>query len=260
VKILFIGDVVGKPGRRAVSLLVPKLRKEYGPDLVIANGENSAAGRGLTLATARELFDSGVDVLTSGNHAWDNKDILPYLDSEAPILRPLNYPPGVPGRGIHRVGRVTVLNLIGRTFMAPADDPFRAVDAVLAEVGTESIVFVDFHAEATSEKQAFGWYVDGRVSAVVGTHTHVPTADARILPQGTAYVTDAGMCGARDSVIGDDVETVIRRFVTLLPTRLTVAENSPALVLGAVLIDIDDTTRRARSIVRVDREILDNGK
>jgi metallophosphoesterase (TIGR00282 family) len=255
VRILFLGDIVGKPGRQAVARLLPRLRKLHSPDLIIGNAENVASGRGLTPSTVRELFIAGVDVLTSGNHVFDNREILPQLDGELPILRPHNYPPGAPGRGVLRVGPVTVINLIGRTFMQPFDDPFRAIDEILRDLDPAKPIFVDFHAEATSEKQAFGWYVDGRVSAVVGTHTHVPTADQRVLPKGTAYVTDAGMCGARDAVIGDDAEAVVSRFLTLMPTRLPVAENSEMLKVNGVLVDLDEQSARARSIIRIDQEI-----
>lgn len=260
MRILFIGDIVGSPGRRAVALLVPKLRQELALDIVIANGENVAGGRGLTPATANELFSNGIDILTSGNHIWDNREIIPHLDGESPILRPYNYPPGNPGRGLLRYKGLVVLNLLGRTFMQPVDDPFRAADEVLSQLEPGSLVFVDFHAEATSEKQALGWYLDGRVSAVVGTHTHVPTADPRLLPKGTAYVTDAGMCGAKDSVIGDEIEAVLQLFLTQRPTRLVVAEHSPTLVLNAVLIDVDEESGRARSIERVDYEVAADGK
>jgi len=254
VRVLFIGDIVGKPGRRAVCALVPALRAELALDIVVANGENAAAGRGITVTTAKEIFGGGVDVITSGNHIWDQRDIIPFLDREAPLLRPANYPPGVPGRGIERFGPLTVINLQGRTFMYEIDDPFRCADRLLEGVEPGSAVLVDMHAEATSEKIAMGWYLDGRVSAVVGTHTHVPTADARLLPKGTAFVTDAGMCGPRDSIIGVDVAPVINKFLTAMPARFTVAESSPAVQLNAVLIEIDDDTGRARSIVRVDRE------
>ena len=259
MRILFIGDVVGSPGRRALALLVPKLRRELALDVVIANAENAAAGRGVTLKTADEMLSSGVDILTSGNHVWDNRDILPHLDGEVPLLRPYNYPPGVPGRGLLRHKRLTVLNLLGRTFMQPVDDPFRAADEALSQTEPGDVVFVDFHAEATSEKQALAWYLDGRVAAVVGTHTHVPTADARLLPKRTAYVTDAGMCGAKDSIIGDDVQAVLQRFLTQLPTRLPVAEHSATLILNAVLVDIDEASGAARSIERVDREVPAHG-
>ena len=203
--ILAIGDIIGKPGRRAVSRLLPGIRQESGVDLVIANGENVAGGLGLTSATAMELFDAGVDVLTSGNHIWAEKEIIPYLDGEMPILRPLNYPPSLPGRGYLVNGQVMVVNLIGRTFIGNFDCPFRAMDQLLAEVRHKPpVIIVDFHAEATSEKVAMGRYLDGRVSAVLGTHTHVGTIDTQILPQCTAYVTDIGMTGPINSVIGDD--------------------------------------------------------
>jgi metallophosphoesterase (TIGR00282 family) len=254
VNILMIGDVIGKPGRKAVAGLLPGLRQELGLDLVIANGENAAAGRGLTPSTAQELFDAGVDVLTSGNHIWDQKEILSIIDKESPILRPANYPPSAPGRGVLTQKGVTVLNLQGRTFMPEIDDPFRAADAALADVRDDAIVFVDMHAEATSEKQAMARYLDGRVSAVVGTHTHVPTADARILPRGTAYVTDAGMVGPSESIIGNDIESVLRRFTTGMPTRLPVAEQGGPVQFNAVLVEIDRSSAKAKRIERVDRE------
>ena len=253
MNLLMIGDVMGRPGRRAVAALLPDLRQELALDLVIANGENSAAGRGITEGTAQELFDAGVDVITSGNHIWDQKEIMPVLDQEVAILRPLNYPPGAPGRGLLTQKGITVLNLQGRTFMPDIDCPFRAADAALSELPQDAIVFVDMHAEATSEKQAMGRYLDGRVAAVVGTHTHVPTADARILPGGTAFVTDVGMAGPQESIIGNEIDSVIERFLTGMPTRLPVAEKSPTVQLNAVLVEIDETTRRANSIARIDR-------
>ncbi|HWO73116.1 MAG TPA: TIGR00282 family metallophosphoesterase [Dehalococcoidia bacterium] len=253
MRVLFIGDVVGHPGRRALAEILPGLREEFRLDIVIANGENAAAGRGLTLKTAKEMFAAGVDILTSGNHIWDQKEIIEELDSEVPILRPANYPPGTPGRGmLHRNG-LTVLNLQGRTFMQNIDCPFRTADALLAG-SLEGPIVVDMHAEATSEKVAMGWYLDGRVSAVLGSHTHVPTADARILPRGTAYVSDAGMTGARDSVLGFEVEASHRLFLSQLPTRLPVADKAAHVVLNSVLVDIDEETGAARSIERVDRE------
>src|SRR3990172_2718236 len=254
-----IGDVIGKPGRRAVAALVPALRRELSVDLIIANGENAAAGFGLTEGTAQELFDAEVDVLTSGNHIWDQKDVIPILDQEVAILRPLNYPPTAPGRGLLTQKGVTVLNLQGRTFMADIDCPFRAADAALAALPEGSIVVVDMHAEATSEKQAMGRYLDGRVAAVLGTHTHVPTADARILPGGAAYVTDVGMVGPQESVIGSEIEAVLERFLTGLPARLPVAERSPVVQFNAVLVEIDESTGRARTIERVDREHTRDG-
>jgi metallophosphoesterase (TIGR00282 family) len=231
---------------------VPLLRQELSLDYVVANGENCSGGRGLTPKHADELFGCGIDVITGGNHTFQHRELYPYLDAKPNITRPMNYPPGAPGRGIARCGDLTVINLIGRVFMgSDYDDPFRAADEALAEVPAGQFVLVDLHAEATSEKQALGWYLDGRVTALVGTHTHVPTADLRVLPKGTAYCSDAGMCGARDSVIGDEVAAVVSRFLTQLPTRLPPADG-PAVING-LLIEADDTTRRATSIVRCDR-------
>jgi len=253
LRILMIGDVIGRPGRRAVEALVPGLRQEYGLDLVIANGENAAGGLGLTKETAEELFGAGVDVLTSGNHIWDKKEILSTLDSELAILRPLNYPPGVPGRGYLIKGKALIVNLVGRTFMGNFDCPFRAMDELLEElVDRPPVVIVDFHGEATSEKMALGWYLDGRASAVLGTHTHVGTVDTRLLPKGTAYVTDVGMTGPVDSVIGDDTEAAIGRFLSQLPHRLSVGKG--AVIFNSVLVEVEESTGRARSIVRIDRE------
>jgi metallophosphoesterase (TIGR00282 family) len=233
--------------------LLPSLRSELTLDVIIANGENAANGRGLTLKTAREMFDAGVDIISSGNHIWDQREIVEELDSDAPILRPANYPPGTPGRGILRSKGLTVLNLQGRTFMSNIDCPFRTADAILAE-NRETPIFVDMHAEATSEKQALGWYLDGRVAAVLGSHTHVPTADARILPCGTAYISDAGFTGSRDSVLGFEVAASQRLFLSQLPTRLPVEEKCPTVIMNSVMVDIDDATGRSRSIQRVDRE------
>lgn len=256
MRVLMVGDVVGRPGREAVTELLPGLRASLNIDRVVLNGENAAAGRGLTDKTARELFAAGVDVITSGNHIFDVREFVPSLDRDWPVLRPANYPTTAPGRGICTDGRFTVISLMGRTFMpVQVDDPFRTADALLDGVDDEAIVFVDFHAEATSEKQAVAWYLDGRVAAVVGTHTHVPTADARVLPRGTATVTDLGMVGVRDSIIGDDVASVLDRFLTSMPTRLPVAEGSE-VTFNSVLIDVDEETRRAVSIERVDRECL----
>lgn len=234
--------------------LLPRLRSDLALDFVIANGENAAAGRGLTLETAQDIFSAGVDVITSGNHIWDEKAIIPHLDGDRPILRPANYPSGVPGRGVCTVAGVTVVNLMGRTFMYEIDDPFRCADRLLESVPPNTTVVVDMHAEATSEKIAMGWHLDGRVSAVVGTHTHVPTADQRLLPKGTAFVSDLGMCGPRDGIIGVEPEPVIRKFLTGMPARFTVAEKCKVQQFNAVLVDIDDATGKARSIERVDRE------
>ncbi len=255
MKILTIGDIVGRPGRQIVHKLLGGLREQYGIDMVIANGENSAGGFGLSVSTANELLKTNVDVITSGNHIWAQKDILPYLDNaDMPILRPLNYPPGAPGRGWLIAGKVMVVNIIGRTFMNDNDCPFRAMDALLAETSPRPpIIIVDFHAEATSEKVAMGRYLDGRVSAVLGTHTHVGTIDSQILPGGTAYVTDIGMTGPSDSIIGDDVENVIKRFLTQMPHRLSVGKGKP--VLNAILVEVNEKSGRALSIERITGEI-----
>ena len=258
MRIILVGDIIGRPGRRAIETLIPGLQKQYGIDLVIANGENAAGGIGLTRATAEELLDSGVDVITSGNHIWDQKDIIPHLDGELPIIRPLNYPPGVPGRGFLVRGKAMVVNLIGRVFMSNFDCPFRAMDQLLEGLDQRPpIIIVDFHAEATSEKVAMGRYLDGRVSAVLGTHTHVGTIDARILPRGTAYVTDVGMTGPIDSVIGDDAEAVIHRFLTQMPHRLSVGSGD--VMFNSVLVDVDDESGRATAITRIDREVSVEG-
>jgi len=250
-----VGDIIGKPGRRAVNMLLPDLRQQYGLDMVIANAENLAGGVGLTSTTAMELLDDGVDVLTSGNHIWAQKEIIPYLDGEMPILRPLNYPPGVPGRGYIVKGQVLVVNLIGRTFMGNFDCPFRAMEQLLAELKPKPpVIIIDFHAEATSEKIALGRYLDGRVSAVLGTHTHVGTIDTQLLPQGTAYVTDIGMTGPLDSVIGVDTEAVIDRFLTMIPHRLPVAGKGKT-IFNAVLVSIDKDSGKAISIDRIYREV-----
>ena len=254
MRLLVIGDVIGRPGRRAVESLVSGLRRDLQLDLVIANAENAAGGKGLTPVTADELLQSGVDVLTSGNHIWAQKEIFPYLAGDPPVVRPLNYPPGVPGRGYLWWKTVLVVNLIGRTFMGDADCPFRIMDQLLAGLPkVPSAIIVDFHAEATSEKNALGRYLDGRVSAVLGTHTHVGTADARILPHGTAFITDIGMVGPIDSVIGDDIDEVIRRFLTQLPHRLSVGKGP--VFFNSVLLEIDQTTGKATSIIRVDRQV-----
>jgi len=252
VLILAIGDIVGKPGRKAVSQLLPGLRQQYGLKLIIANGENAAGGIGLTPETAQELLDAGVDVITSGNHIWAQKEIFPYLEGQMPIVRPLNYPPGVPGRGYITLGPVAVVNIMGRTFIGNLDCPFQAMDKLLAKL-KQPVIIVDFHAEATSEKVAMGRYLDGRVSAVLGTHTHVGTIDTQILAGGTAYVTDIGMTGPTDSVIGDDVDAVIQRFLTGVHNRLSVGKGKPTL--NAVMVDIDDATGRAKSIERIYREV-----
>lgn len=252
MKLLFLGDIVGSCGRRAVVDAVPALRRELALDFVVANGENVAGGRGITESTAEQLFDSGVDVITGGNHTFQHRDAYEFLDRESRILRPLNYPEGVPGHGIVHLDGLTVINVMGRTFMGgDFGDPFRAVDEALTSIDPAQIVLIDFHAEATSEKQALGWYADGRATAVIGTHTHVPTADCRLLPRGTAFCTDAGMCGARDSIIGDDVDSVLRRFLTQLPTRLPAADGDATL--NGVLVEAGGDGRAATAISRCDR-------
>lgn len=253
MRALMIGDVIGRPGRRAVTRLLPGLRDELRLDIVIANGENAAGGRGLTSATAAELFAAGVDVITSGNHIWDQKEIIPQLEGEMPIVRPLNYPPGLPGRGYLVWNDTLIVNLMGRIFIGSFDCPFRAFDALLSQVNPlPSRIIVDFHAEATSEKIAFGWYADGRASAVLGTHTHVATADTRVLPKGTAYVSDVGMVGPKNSVIGMEISTVMERFLRQTPTQMDVA--SGPSIFNSVLLEIDDDTGRARDIQRLDRQ------
>lgn len=254
MRILMVGDVIGRPGRRAARALLPGLRQEYAIDLIIANGENAAGGIGITTQTADELFESDVDVITSGNHIWAQREIIPTLDSSPAILRPLNYPNGVPGHGYFIRGEAMVVNLIGRTFIGNFDCPFRAIDQLLEDLADKKppVIIVDFHAEATSEKVAMGWYLDGRVSAVLGTHTHVGTVDARLLPKGTAHITDVGMTGPLDSVIGDDVNTVLTRFLTQLPYRISVGKGS--VILNSVLVEIEETTGRAKHIKRIDRE------
>ncbi len=251
--ILVIGDVVGKPGRKAINELVTPLRDELAIDLVIANGENAAGGLGMTPDTAQEMLEAGVDVLTSGNHIWAQKDIIPYLDSQTPILRPLNYPSTAPGRGFLTKNGVAVVNIIGRTFMGNyVDCPFKAMDKLLPDLRTP-VVIVDFHAEATSEKVAMGRYLDGRVTAMFGTHTHVGTVDSSILPKGTAYVTDIGMVGPMDSIIGDDVDSVLHHFLTALPHRIAVGKGKS--IFNAMLVTVDEDTGKASKVERVYREV-----
>jgi hypothetical protein len=260
LKVLFVGDVVGRLGRRTVQTLLPAIRRETEADLVVANGENAAGGRGLTPTTAEELFDAGVDIITSGNHIWEHREIYPILEGESPILRPLNYPPGVPGHGVLVRNGVAIINLLGRTFIGvDADCPFRAADQALTSLQGTSVIIIDIHAEATSEKAAMGWYLDGRVSAVIGTHTHVATADTHVLPRGTAFVSDVGMVGPLNSIIGMEVEPIVERFLTQLPTRFSPVEKGPA-IFNSVLIDIDEASGRARSIERVDREMTKHGQ
>jgi 2',3'-cyclic-nucleotide 2'-phosphodiesterase len=255
LRILTIGDIIGKPGRTAVRRLLPGLSREYDVDLTIGNGENAAGGLGLTLSTARELFDCGLDVITSGNHIWAHKEIIAYLDSELALLRPLNYPPINPGRGYLLANNALIVNLVGRVFIGHFDCPFRAMDELLAELGSAgkvpSVIIVDFHAEATSEKVAMGRYLDGRVSAVLGTHTHVGTIDAQILPGGTAYVSDIGMVGPVNSVIGVDPNSAIDGFLTQIPRRLSPGKGK--VNFDAILVEVDENTGRAINIKRIQK-------
>ena len=255
VRILFIGDIVGRPGRDLVRRGLPALRDLHQVELVIANAENAAAGFGITREIGEQLLDAGVDVMTSGNHIWDKREAIDYIGVEPRLLRPLNFPAGVPGRGqyIARTSGgvpVAVLNAMGRVFMLQIDDPFQGLAAAVREVRERArIVFVDFHAEATSEKVAMGWHLDGTVAAVVGTHTHVQTADERILPKGTAYLTDAGMTGPHDGVIGVEVAPVLGKFLTGMPARFETATGNPRL--NGVLVDADPESGRALDIERI---------
>jgi metallophosphoesterase (TIGR00282 family) len=260
IRILFIGDIVGQPGRRVVKQLLPGLVEEFAPALMLANVENAAGGFGITPPLVEELLDLGIAVLTSGNHIWDKKEILPYLSDHADgrLLRPANYPGNSPGRGMY-LGKTpagvgyAVLNLQGRVFMPSIDCPFRTADALLETIAPEvRIRIVDIHAEATSEKRAMGWYLDGRVTAVVGTHTHIPTADETVQPEGTAYITDLGMSGPYDSVIGIEKESIIQKFLSQIPARFEVARGD--VCLSAVLIEADPETGRALAIQRVFRK------
>ena len=255
MRVLLVGDVVGKPGRRAVSRLLPQLRSELQIDLVVVNGENAAGGAGLTAEIAREIRDVGADVVSNGNHVWDQRQFKDEIGTLDFAIRPVNLPPNNPGRGWLIVKDVLVVNAIGRVFMAAADDPFRAVDALLDQLGEAApkVRILDWHAEATSEKLAMGWHLDGRCSAVLGTHTHVPTADARILPGGTALLCDTGMVGPRDSILGVRPDIILERFRTGMPVRFQVAEGK--VVFNSALVDIDERTGRAKSIERVDREV-----
>ena len=255
VKLLFIADIVGQPGRRAVKELVPRLRQEHGVSVVVANGENAAGGSGITVRTAEEIFAAGVDIITSGDHLWDQKEVAELLENERRFVRPLNYPPGTPGQGsalfqAPGLPAVAVLNLQGRTFMPVLESPFHAA---LAEVErlrqTTKIIFVDFHAEATSEKIALARMLDGRVSAVVGTHTHVQTADEQVFPGGTAFLSDGGFTGPHESVLGREIEPIIRRFMTNMPQKFEVAKGR--VWLQGAVVEIDEQTGLARGIQRV---------
>ncbi len=255
IRILFLGDIFGEPGRKAVAVRLPQLKEELSLDFIIVNGENAAGGRGITPKICIGLMRAGATVVTTGDHAWDQQEIVSYMNIEPRLLRPLNYPPGTPGQGSIVLetdkGKVAVLNLQGRVFMAvPLENPFLAVEAEVAALRLETpVIFVDFHAEATSEKVSMGWHLDGKVSGIAGTHTHVQTSDERILPKGTAYITDAGMCGPRDSVIGSKVDVPVHRFLTGMPGRLMVADG-PVQICG-VWLDVETATGRALQVHRI---------
>ena len=249
MKVIFIGDIVGAIGRDAVATYLPKLKRKYNADVVIANGENAAAGRGITQAIYNDLLMMGVDVITMGNHTWDNKDIFNFIDDAEFLVRPANFSKDAPGRGMTEITKngvtLTVINLHGRVFLPPHEDPFAMADELVEEARkTSPLVWVDFHAEATSEKIALGWHLDGRVSAVVGTHTHVQTADARIYPGGTAYITDVGMTGPYDEILGMTKESVIYKFQTNMPSRFEVPKKGRE-VLSGFFVEIDDKTGKA---------------
>ncbi|MCU0666275.1 MAG: TIGR00282 family metallophosphoesterase [Candidatus Omnitrophica bacterium] len=261
MKILFIGDIVSSPGREAVKKILPRLQKQYALDFVIANAENAAGGSGITRQVADELFDAGVSVLTSGDHIWKKKEIFEIIDRDPRILRPLNFPKGSPGKGADVFTassgeKIAVVNLQGRVFMEALDCPFRAIDEQLEDLKKRAkVVIVDIHAEATSEKIAMGWFLDGRVSAVLGTHTHIQTADEKILPAGTAYLTDAGMTGPYYSVIGRRVEDVLKRFLTSIPVKFEVAQDD--IQLHACLVEIDPASGKAILIKRLQEKLND---
>ncbi len=253
MRILLLGDICGRPGRRVLRDRLPQIRSDYGPDVVIANGENAAGGFGLTAKVAEELFEMGVHVITGGNHLWDQKEMVSYIAQEPRILRPANYPPGTPGNSLYFAPvngqEVAVMSFIGRVFMGDFDCPFRRFDQLQRKAAERTpFIVVDFHGEATSEKQAFGWFADGRASVVVGTHTHVPTSDQRVLPAGTAFTTDLGMCGPRDGILGVERDAIIKKFRSQLPVRFTVAKG-PMQLCGVFVVV--DNAGRAESIKRI---------
>ena len=261
MKLLFIGDIVGKPGRKAVRYFLPRLRETLGLDFIVANGENSAGGSGITPATASEIFEAGVDVITCGDHLWDQREVVSLLNNEPRFVRPENYPEGTPGQGfcVQQIGGlppIGVLNLQGQTFMKPIENPFYAADAAVDELREQTpIILVDMHAETTSEKIAMGRFLDGRVSAVIGTHTHVQTADEHIFPGGTAFLCDAGCTGPQESILGREIEPIIQRFLTYQPQRFAVA--SKRVTLNGAVIDIDELSGKATSIERVSELLPD---
>ncbi|WP_458413832.1 TIGR00282 family metallophosphoesterase [Schinkia sp. CFF1] len=254
MRILFVGDVVGSPGRNMIKTYLPKLKNKYKAHVTIINGENAASGRGITEKIYRSFLEAGAHAVTLGNHTWDNKEIFEFIDEAKFLVRPANFPEGTPGKGFVILNlngiEIGIINLQGRTFLPPLDCPFKKVDELIAEIKKRTnIIFVDFHAEATSEKQAMGWYLDGKVSAVVGTHTHVQTADDRILPGGTAYITDVGMTGPYDGILGMERQAVLKKFITSLPVRFEVSSGREQL--SAVVIDIDPKTGKAQKIERI---------
>ncbi len=260
MKVIFLGDIIGKPGRNALARKLDILIRENEADMVIANGENAAGGIGISPGTCDSLFEMGVDMVTSGNHIFKKKEIIDYLDLEPRLLKPANYPPGTPGKGyyifeVEKLGglKVAVINICGRVFVENLDCPFRTIDRILEYIKEKTpVIIVDIHAEVTSEKVAMGWFLDGRVSAVIGTHTHIQTADERVLPGGTAYITDVGMVGPRDSVIGVKKENIIKRFLTQMPQQFTVAKED--VWINGVVIDIDEKNGKARQIIRINCE------
>jgi metallophosphoesterase (TIGR00282 family) len=254
IKVMMIGDICGKPGRQAAAHYIPLFRQEYGLDLIIANGENSAGGIGITQEVARELYAMGIDIITTGNHIWDKREIFEFIEEEDNLIRPANYPIGTAGRGYQIIKKdrycAAIINLAGRVFMPPIDCPFQCIDALLAKIPEAcKIIIIDFHAEATSEKMALAWYLDGKVSCIAGTHTHIQTADNRVLPGGTAYITDLGMVGVWNSILGMDKEAVIKKFTTSLPARFSVAKG--AAVFSAIIVELDSLTGRAENITRI---------
>ncbi len=261
MKVLFLGDIFGNPGRSCLKKELPRLIEKYTPDIVIANGENASGGIGINPSVADFLFNTGVDVLTSGNHIYKKKEIYDYIKNEPRLLKPANFPPNTPGNGYYifnnrRIGskKIAVVNICGRVFIENLDCPFRKIDELLSAIYRDTnIVIVDFHAEATSEKMAMGWYLDGRVSAVIGTHTHVQTADERILPKHTAFISDAGMVGPRDSVIGVKKEPIIEKFITMMPHKFVVASEDNWI--NGVLLDIEDASGWAKSIIRLNYHV-----
>lgn len=255
MKILIVGDIVGSPGRAVFTREVKRMREEGTVDFVVANAENAAGGRGIIPRLCDELYEAGADLLTLGDHAWDQKDLIPRINEDKRIIRPANFAPGCPGRGWITMDtpetKITIVNLVGRVFMQATDCPFRKIDEILdrpaAELG--KVILVDFHAEATSEKIAMGWHLDGRVTALTGTHTHVQTSDERILPKGTAYITDLGMTGPKDSVLGRGKESILRRFQTGMPTQFKIATEN--VVMEGILLNVDHNTGKARGIERI---------